>query len=88
MRIVQFIIFLSNSRREVRFIVEPFADVIMSALARRSILVGGGAPPVQDNRRRRAWAANIFSKIPEKTSFYLQNFLITFFGHRKMQQNN
>src|SRR6218665_3805656 len=34
-------------------VLEPCADVIVSAPARRSILVGGGgAPPVPTNRRR------------------------------------
>src|SRR6218665_3465022 len=40
--------------------VEPCADVIVSAAVRRSISVGGGAPPVQEYQRRRrgaGWAA-------------------------------
>src|SRR6218665_995607 len=39
-----------NTTKRVYYIpmkVEPCADVIVSAAARRSILVGGGAPPVQ-----------------------------------------
>jgi len=52
------------------------ANVIVSA-ARRSILVGGGSPPVPKNRRWRP--KNVFSKIFEKISFYPQNFLMTFF---------
>src|SRR6218665_631869 len=50
-----------------------FSDVIVSAAARRSILVGGCAPPVP--------------QISEKILFYPQNFQITFFRHRKLQQN-
>src|SRR6218665_531503 len=29
----------------------------------------------------------IFSKIPEKISFYPENFMMTFFSHRRLQQN-
>ena len=39
-----------NTTKRVYYIpmkVEPCSDVIVSAAARRSILVGGGAPPVQ-----------------------------------------
>src|SRR6218665_2464973 len=52
-------------------VVEPCADVIVSAAARRSISVGGGG-----------WAAkNIFLRFPNKISFYIQNFLMTLFSH-------
>jgi len=61
--------------------VELCADVIVSAAARRSILVGGCAPPVQTNRRRRRGEAkNLFQRFPKKfrsilkISFYPQNF--------------
>ena len=55
--------------------LEPCADVIVPAAARRSILVGSGVgPPVPKNRRR----PKIFLKVPEKISFYSQNFLMTF----------
>jgi len=32
-------------------------------------------------------AKKCFLKIPEKMSFYLQKLLMTFFSHRKLQQN-
>ena len=61
------------NRRGSPYSIEPCADVIVSAAARRSILIGGGA----------ALAAKIFvSKVPEKTSFYPQNVLMTIFSHR------
>ena len=46
---------LAYSNWEAQFLVrlEPCADEIVSAAARRSILVGGGAPPVLKNWRRR-----------------------------------
>src|SRR6218665_1911483 len=64
-------------------VVEPCADVIVSAAARRSISVGGGgAPPVQKIGGGAAWAAkNIFLRFPNKISFYIQNFLMTLFSH-------
>ena len=34
--------------------LEPCADIIVSAVAHRSMLVGGGAPPVQKNLLRGA----------------------------------
>src|SRR6218665_440452 len=68
-------------RRTLRSFVtglEPCANVIVSPAARRSILVGGGAQTVPKNWRR--WQSKkVFSKIPEKTSFYPQNFLMTVF---------
>src|SRR6218665_3391689 len=57
------------------------AGQFSSAVARRrsqKIGVGGGAALA---------AKNFFSKIPEKISFYPQNFLMTFLSHRKLQQN-
>src|SRR6218665_3352283 len=53
---------------------------------RRSKEIGGGGEV------RRGLPKTIFSNIPEKNfvliSFYPQNVLITFFSHRKLQQNN
>src|SRR6218665_2309730 len=59
--------------------------------------VGGGAPVNFGQQRHTAsskqsavarhWRPKNFSKIPEKISFYPQNFLMTFFSHRKLQQN-
>jgi len=62
--------------------LEPCADDIVLAAASPSILVGGGgAQLVPENRRR--WRPKIvFSKTLEKISFYLQNFLMTFFSHQ------
>jgi len=60
---------------------------MVSVAARRSILVGG---PKKVGGAARA-AKRIFSKIPEKISFYPQNFLMTFFiffSQRKLQKNN
>jgi len=39
-------------------VLEPCAGVIVSAAARRSILVGGGGAPVSKNRQRRGVGAN------------------------------
>jgi len=58
------------------FVVERCADVIVSTAARRSILAGGGAPPVPKNLRRRP--KNIFQKIHEKFPSII---------NRKLQQN-
>src|SRR6218665_3848923 len=56
--------------------------VIVSAAARGSILVGGDAQSVQTKSAvPRRGRAKFFSKNPEK--FYPQNFLMTFFSHRK-----
>jgi len=51
--------------------------------------VGGGAGKFWSAAAARRWskksaaaAAKLFSKIPEKISFYPQNFLMTFFGSR------
>jgi len=64
---------------------------------RRRHCVGGGSP-VNFGRWRGAppvpkiggvgGQKMFFSKIPEKISFYPQNFLMAFFSHRKLQQNN
>src|SRR6218665_3534919 len=54
---------------------------MVSAAARRSILV-------PKNRGRRGRPKEFFSKIPERMSFHPQNFLMTFFSRRKLQQNN
>ena len=57
---------------------------MVSAAARRSILVrGGGARPVPKDLRR-VGAKRIFSNIPEKISFYHKNFLMTFFYSSKI----
>src|SRR6218665_1262942 len=62
--------------------LELCADVIVSAAARLSISVGGGAPPVQKiGGGGAAWrerSKTFFSKIHEKISFYPQNFLRNF----------
>src|SRR6218665_554373 len=60
--------------------LEPSADVMVSAVARRSILVGGGDVAARPKE--------FFLKISEKLSFYPQNCVMTFFSHRKLQQNN
>ena len=52
---------------------------IVSAAARRSILVGCGGAVLAPK--------NVFSKDSRKTSFYPQKFLMTFFNHQKLQQN-
>jgi len=57
--------------------LEPCADIMVSAATRRSILVGGAALA----------AKKYFLKIPDKISFYPQNFLMTSFSHQKLQQN-
>jgi len=55
--------------------LEPCADVIVSAAARRSISVGG-APPVKKYRRGAAWAvelsnfAYLFERFSVKNLFY------------------
>src|SRR6218665_3928564 len=65
----------------------------MSAAARWSILIGGGAGGAAGPKKSGAAAAkNVFSKIPEKNSFYPQNFLMAFLWflvieNRKLQQN-
>lgn len=64
------------------YLVEPCVNVIMSAAARhRSILVGGGVPPIQKYRglrRGAVWAAKeFFSNIPEEISFHPKIFLTT-----------
>src|SRR6218665_1993571 len=41
--------------------IEPCADIIVSAAARRSILIGGGAPLVQKNRRPKI----LFQRLPK-----------------------
>ena len=47
--------------------LELCTDVVVSAAARRSTLVGGGdAPPVQKIGGSALAAKNIFSKVPEK----------------------
>jgi len=43
------------------------------------------AKVIVSNRQRRQ--KNVFSKILDKVSFYPQHFLMTFFSHRKLQQN-
>ena len=53
--------------------LEPCADVIVSAAARRSNLVGG---PTKLAAAARRGQPNVFSKIPEKISFY-PNYLTT-----------
>ena len=59
------------------FHVEPCADVIVSAAASQSILVGGGCAP---GPKKSALAAKkCFFKDSQKMSFYPQNFLITSF---------
>ena len=68
--------------------VELCADVIVSAAARRSISVGGGAPLVQKKSAaaaRRGRPKTVFSKIHEKISFYPQNFLRNFFSHQSFE---
>ena len=66
------------------FKLEQCADVIVSAAAHRSILVGGGALLVP---KIGVGSQKIFPEIHEKISFYPQNFLLTFFSHRKLQEN-
>ena len=56
------------------FTLELCADAIGSIL-----VGGGGAPPFQKNQRR---PKNFLSKIPEKSSFHPQNFLMAFFSDR------
>ena len=64
---------------------------IRTRAVRRRHGVGGGAPANSGRRRRRiaAWEAKrIVFKDSRKSSFYPQNLLMTFFSHRKLQQNN
>src|SRR6218665_1687257 len=62
---------------------------MVSAAARRSILVGGGAPPAQKiGVGGGAGGQKIFFKDSRKISLYPQNFLITFLVNRKLQENN
>src|SRR6218665_1706264 len=60
--------------------IERCADVMVSAAARRSILVGGGAAPVEKiGVGGAAQVANrIFFKDSRKISFYPQHCLMTF----------
>jgi len=53
------------------------ADVIVS---RRSKKVGGGAAV--------GGQKHFFLRFPKRISFYPQNFMMTLFSHRKLQQNN
>src|SRR6218665_420489 len=57
---------------------EPCADVIVSAAARRSILVAEPKKSTLVAVARRRRSKIFFSKIPKTISFYPQNFLITF----------
>src|SRR6218665_1985037 len=60
------------------------ADVIVSAVARRSISGGGGgAPPVPKNRRGRPKSFVI--RFTKKISFYPQNFLRNLFSHQSFE---
>jgi len=68
----------------------------VSAAGRRSILVGGGAPPVKkeisfDAGAARRWRPkHFFERFPKQFSFYPNNFLMTLFlviDDRKLQQN-
>ena len=43
--------------------IEPCADVLVSAAARRSILVGGGSPPVPKTRRGVGDQKNFFQRV-------------------------
>jgi len=54
------------------------------------ILVGGGALPVKKNPLRSAGGQKFVQRFLRNfnISFYPQNFLMTFFSHRKLQQNN
>src|SRR6218665_3411218 len=42
----------------------------------------------KNSAAQRGRSNEFFSKIPERISFYPQNFLMTFSSHRKLQQNN
>jgi len=66
--------------------LELCADVIMSATARRSILVGGDSElPVHEIG---GGGKNTFFKGSRKISFYPKNFLMTFLViDRKLQRN-
>src|SRR6218665_432177 len=68
--------------------LEPCADVIVSAAARGSILVGG-APPVQKNRRRRRGVGGKFFLKDSRKNFVLSSTFPCdlYFSHLKMQKN-
>ena len=59
--------------------LELCADVIVSAVARRSISVGGGGAA------QRGRPKTFFFKIHEKISFYPQHFLRNFFSHQSFE---
>src|SRR6218665_316619 len=62
--------------------LELYADVIVSAAARRSISVG---PKKSAAAARRGRPKTSFSKIHEKISFHPHNFLSNFFSHQSFE---
>src|SRR6218665_373771 len=63
--------------------LEPCADVIVSAAARRSISIDGGVPQVKKIGSGAAWRAakNMFYKIPENNFILFSTFSDDFFSH-------